>query len=272
MTDRNRSEGWKYAKDTGHKNEKLVVENINNIPEFKKILNDGEYIVKVMFDGGKNQKKVDSVIGHKTTPKPDYYVKTNMRVISPSLKKSNEGQAYLVSTDNMIDTIRYYGVEVTDNVRKGFKLFTGEDSHGVEYILSSYPKVVDENNKLSKTQIDKRLNISAISVYDKSIIDEMMVFLSNNIDIISKIVLSMGSVKESEYHADFIFYKNLIEGKDKGSIYSVESIIEKSLGCKIGIGNRFGGTSFILPWGTLQMHKGMLQFRHHRGLIDGLFS
>ena len=36
--DRNRSDGWKYAKLSGHKNEKDLFERINNRKEFREII------------------------------------------------------------------------------------------------------------------------------------------------------------------------------------------------------------------------------------------
>lgn len=270
-TNRNRSQGWKYAKETGHNNERIVAESISEMEDFNKVLNDGEYVVEVTFDGGKNQNKVDSVIGHKTTPKPDYYVKTNLRVIKPSHKKSNEGQAYLVSTDNIVKTIRYYGFNVPNIVEEGLKLFTGEDKKRVEDILLTNPSVKEENEKLAKSQRNKRLNISAIGVYDKNMLDELINFFTNNMGILCKIILSTGSVENDRYHSDYIFYKNLIEGNEKGSIFLIDDICEKSLGLKVDIGKKYGGTSFIFPWGRLQMHKGILQFRHDRDLINRLF-
>lgn len=74
---RNRSEGWKYAKLTGHQNEILIAEEIKSNENLQKRILDYANVAEstniyTVECEGMSQKKVDSVFeGKKTTSKTD---------------------------------------------------------------------------------------------------------------------------------------------------------------------------------------------------------
>ena len=78
MTNRNRAEGWKHAKLSGHNNEDLLSELIRtNVDIQKRILacvhQSDEKVVEV-HGGGLHEKNVDCILEGKTKSKTDIQV------------------------------------------------------------------------------------------------------------------------------------------------------------------------------------------------------
>ena len=95
---RDRSEGWKHAKVSGHRNEVLIAEKIMNDLDFsnqlKTIVKKDFVIRKVEADGLKNKKVID-VFGTKTTQKTDLKIFwENNSFTNISIKKSKSGQVF----------------------------------------------------------------------------------------------------------------------------------------------------------------------------------
>lgn len=97
MTDnRNRSQGWQYAKITGHTNEKMIAADVKTNTELQKRLlhaahKDNENISSVEY-GGLNEKDVPCVLGGLTKSKSDMKILlTNGESIGVSIKKSFGG-------------------------------------------------------------------------------------------------------------------------------------------------------------------------------------
>lgn len=104
---RNRGEGWKHAKISGHENEDAVYDEILENVELKnRILHaahkENRKIVSIDV-GGLNEKDVPSVMGDKTKSKSDIKVNLdNGETIGISVKKSLSGQVYLIGIDRFI--------------------------------------------------------------------------------------------------------------------------------------------------------------------------
>jgi hypothetical protein len=273
MMNRDRSQGWKYAKESGHLNEKLLSESMVVLPEIDGILKKGEVIIENSYEGAKNQGKIDSVLGHKVTPKKDNSIITNIREIKISLKKSLSGQALLTRSDYFLDTLSLiHGIKVNDTVRETLKLFTGEDTDGVKEALKN-SDVCEENSKCSVTQRNRRLNGDALYKYNEKNTSELISFITNNIKQITKTVLSTGSVMDKDQHADYILYKNLVEPTKSGNkIFKIDDIVKNCDKGEISFGLKNGGTSIQIPFGHIQMHKNMLQIHHNCNKINDLIN
>lgn len=99
----------------------------------------------------------------------------------------------------------------------------------------------------------------------------MLRFFSQNIVEITKMVLSTGSVKDTNSHAEYLYYKNLIDkSKSANSIFSIKDILKNISNGQIEFGPKNGGTTITLPFGHLQMHQGRLQFHHDFKKINNL--
>lgn len=272
---RGRSQGWKYAKESGHANEVLMsCDNGEFIKEWVEILNilkNGEVVLKIVNNAGISQKKELSVLGHKTTPKVDNVIITNFRKLKISLKKSLGGQVLLTSSDNFFNTLnKMYNVEVNSRVIETMKLFTGENSDGVREILKQN-EVNRANQKCSRNQRERRLNGEALLEHNPDNVRELLNFFSENMVEITKMVFSTGSVINKDSHADFIYYKNLVDkSKSANTIFNIEDIVKNVSNKPIVFGPKNGGTTITLPFGHLQMHKNILQIHHNYEKINFL--
>ena len=74
MSERNRAEGWKHAKLSGHSNETIITDKINSDNAFKDALAKRLNIkssLKLATVGGLNETNVLDVFGGKTKSKTD---------------------------------------------------------------------------------------------------------------------------------------------------------------------------------------------------------
>ena len=106
-TGRNRSEGWQYAKITGHENEAKIAElTMNDIEVQKKLLSCAHldsskiYISKIDF-GGLCESDVECILpGGKTKSKTDMWLfLSNGKRLNVSIKKETGGQVFLIGID-----------------------------------------------------------------------------------------------------------------------------------------------------------------------------
>ena len=80
---------------------------------------------------------------------------------------------------------------------------------------------------------------------------------------------------DKKYWAHFIFYLNLVEEITIDNKFNINDIFLKYKNLtlaqknKIAFGDRNGGTTITLPFGSVQWHLGQLQYRHD---INSLLS
>ena len=148
---RNRSEGWKHAKISGHRNEVLIAEKIMNDSDFsnqlKTILKKSFEIKKAETDGLKNKKVID-VFGTKTIQKTDLKIFwENNSFTNFSIKKSKAGQVFLISFENFIKGFELqFNLKIPKDVKRALSLFIN-GAKDIESILL--------NEKYQKT--DKKI-------------------------------------------------------------------------------------------------------------------
>lgn len=126
---RNRAEGWKHAKLTGHENEDMVKRlldtDVNYRSDFLKRIGAPHEIIIGTEVGGIHESNVPGVIGRKTKSKTVLRVfLKNGRITNISVKKSLGGQVYFVSAELFIKTFKaQFDKYIPDTVRRAIALF-----------------------------------------------------------------------------------------------------------------------------------------------------
>ena len=106
MATRNRAEGWKHAKLSGHSNEEFITNKINSDINFKESIARRLNInssLKLATVGGLNETNVLDVFGGKTKSKTDLVLDWQSGKTNISIKKSAGGQVYLIGVQRFID-------------------------------------------------------------------------------------------------------------------------------------------------------------------------
>lgn len=108
MSGRNRAEGWKHAKLTGHDNERLVAELTEGNSDVQRRLLECAHlsdvgIIDVQY-GGICETDVACVLGGKTKSKTDMWLLlSNGRRLNVSIKKDEDGQVFLIGIERFIE-------------------------------------------------------------------------------------------------------------------------------------------------------------------------
>jgi hypothetical protein len=246
---KNRSEGWKHAKISGEKNEKLVALESN-----------GEFWT--------NKKKVKSIFGDKTTPKPDLYSKTK----NFSLKKSLGGQVHLNKVDRFIRGYEIIYGPIPANVKECFYLMFGGSNHINELLNNESLK--HPNPKIRNTEIQRKtLCAETLEKYSPNKSEEFLNWLSDNIGKITEIVFKRGWAIDENQWASELLYKNKVDnGFEINETFEIDELINKVKNSKVVFGDKNGGTTIQLPFGHLQYHQNSLQFHHNYNKIKSLFT
>jgi hypothetical protein len=280
MIDRNRSEGWKHAKISGHENEDKVENLLQNNSSYqlsflKRIGKPEERITNIKI-GGLHEKNVPCIFNGETTKsKTDMYVTlsdgSNYNI---SIKKSLSGQVYLIGIDRFIKGFEMqYDTIIPDNIKRAISLFWG-----------SAPDTIDIVNKFGTSQKEyetrkHRLTAYTLRRYNNTLYDELLTWFRENIYNISDFCFSKGLAKNPEDWANVIWYKNEIGETSVDDIYLLDDLctkIQKNSVNKTFYGNIGGGTTIQLPFGFVQWHSpskkipGDMQFHHKHDEISNL--
>lgn len=130
MENRDRRSGWKHAKLSGHTNEEkaksYIETDLNDVQARLLNIVGSKSEIKKVETGGLHEKDVDSILGDKTKAKPDMYVTLeNDKVIKVSIKKSHNGQVFLITPERFIKGYEKHYDKIPSNVKKGIHLFWG---------------------------------------------------------------------------------------------------------------------------------------------------
>lgn len=264
------SDGGRKMKIEGHLNEELVSSEILNgvgCCSFNNLLYDGENVKEVKCDGIKF-KKVDSILSNKkTVSKCDLKVITSKRVINLSIKKSHSGQVHLNKVKSFIDGYEKIYSPIPDIVKESL-LFLFSGHNNVLSILNN-PKYYNESTNSMELH-HRTLTIETMNKYNPSLSIELLAWIKNNIKNIAEIVFKRGwSLNEDDW-AEYILYRNKINEEDMDDIINIDTLISKCDFEDIKFGVENGGTTILLPFGSLQYHLGGLQFHHNRKKILNL--
>lgn len=281
MENRNREEGWQYAKISGHENESLIKELLENDLEYsknflKRINRENANINEVII-GGLHETNFLSVNGNKTKSKTDLKIfLENGEIINISIKKSLAGQVYLVSSEIFIKTFeKQFKKIIPENVKEAINLFWAGNPEEAVSIIENYADQSKE--KFYNSQIrHQSLNATTLKAYSSNMYAELLNWFYNNISEITKLSFSMGAVAIHSEWSDYIWYKNLVDdGVTIDSIFSIKELCNAitALSCRyIDYGAKNGGTTIQLPFGFVQWHQSKLQFHHNYEKIANIIK
>lgn len=128
-THRNRAEGWKYAKLSGHENEELVKELFSDTGNFQtqflKRIGKSNCSIEGVDVGGLKEKNVQSILGGTTKSKTDLKITlSDGTLLKISIKKSLAGQVYLIPINHFIEgyELQYHEI-IPDDVKRAISLY-----------------------------------------------------------------------------------------------------------------------------------------------------
>jgi len=279
MNSRNRSEGWKHAKISGHLNESDITKKINNDKlyrenlEKKLILN---FKIKSATEGGLKEKNVKDVFGGSTKSKTDLKIALiNDKKINLSIKKSSGGQVYLIGVDRFINGFEIqFKKKIPQNIKQSFKLFfVGADNISKIIDKTKLNNIDDKKRKKIKIyeRRKNRITWSTFKEYDLELSNTFIEWFKENISNVFLFCFERGLSKNKVEWADFIWYKNELKENKFDFIFNIAELSKKisddSFRQMIVPGKTLGGTTIQLPFGFVQWHQGQIQFHHNLDLI-----
>lgn len=278
MEHRNRSEGWRYAKLSGHENENILAkclrENEMLQNDFLLKIGKKDCYIKEIFVGGLNETLVESVLCDHMTKS-----KTDMKIIlsdgsqyNVSIKKSKSGQVYLIDTERFIQGYEaQFEMSIPKSVRRAITLFWGcaEDTKS---IIELYGRCKTYEKK------KHRITEETLRAYDNNLAEVLLQWFKDNIINITKFCFSCGCARNHEDWANIIWYKNMVGDNQLDHIFLISDLSEKinAKRNEIAYGMRNGGTTIQLPFGFVQWHgprgmiPGKIQFHHQYDKIKKL--
>lgn len=283
LLQRDRSEGWKHAKLSGHSNEEKIFALLNNDANYKQSflqrLGKSNCQIIGLRVGGLHETDVPSIIsdGRSTKSKTDLWVSLDDGTTKNiSIKKSAGGQVFLIKTERFIEGFQnHYNVQIPERVKCAIMLFWGAKENMAEYILD----LEDTNNKIINYEKRKnRLVKAGLEKYDDSLPQELLTWFRQNIGLITDFCFARGLAKDCENWANMVWYKNMLNECSFDKLYDTEEICRR-IQAKTNInsdvvhyGNKLGGSTIQLPFGFVQWHKHCMQFHHSFEKIRVLFE
>jgi len=280
MNSRNRSEGWRHAKISGHSNESGITNLINKDKlyreELEKKLNLDSNI-KSANEGGLREKNVQDVFGKSTKSKTDLKITlVNNKKINLSIKKSLGGQVYLIGVDRFINGFEtQFRLKVPQNIKRSFKLFFAgaEDISKIIENTQLNNIIEKKRKKIKEYEIrKKRITWITLNKYDEELSNAFIKWFKNNINNIFLFCFERGLSKNESEWADFVWYKNELEENSFDYVFNIRRLSKKINKEKfkkmIVPGKTLGGTTIQLPFGFVQWHQGQIQFHHNLDLMS----
>ena len=276
MIKRNRSDGWKHAKKSGHKNEGLIAQKINKNKKFADILKSRlgkeQFVLKKAITDDIKAKHVKDVCDSKTIPKPDLRViwKGN-NFTNISIKKSIAGQVFLIGTDRFISGFeKQFNLKIPKDVERALSLFIN-GALDIDQIISNQ-SLNNINGRIIDYEKRKgRLTWETLNKYDDELADCLIEWLKKNIRNIILFCFQRGLAKNKTDWAEYVWYYNLIKENQIDSLLNLETMAEELSSVKLEKefypGKSLGGTTIHLPFGFLQWHQKKMQFHHNMDTI-----
>lgn len=170
MDHRDRATGWQHAKLSGHKNEDLVKNLLDENKDFQRSflcrVDRANARITDTSIGGLHETNVPSVNGRKTKSKTDLkvFLDTN-EVVNVSIKKSLGGQVYFVRAGLFIDTFeKQFGVKIPADVQRAINLFWAAADDAVSIVEQYSDRSIPKNYSLQLRH--GSLNATTLRAYD----------------------------------------------------------------------------------------------------------
>lgn len=278
---RNRAEGWKYAKLSGHKNEDLVKYRIDNDLHFAQNLltrlGASGRIIKETSIGGLHETNVESIISGARSTKS----KTDLKLFysdgsynNISIKKSLGGQVYFVRAGIFFECYeKQFNKVIPENVKRAISLFwaTADDAKEIIERYADKSKINEYTLQINH----ESLNAETLKNYDITLYCAMLQWFKDNAYEISLLSFASGAAKNKSDWSDHIWYINLLDENKTDEIFEIKKICvaaKKFADTETYYGNSNGGTTIQLPFGFVQWHQRKLQFHHNYDKIKKLMS
>lgn len=277
MAKRNRAEGWKHAKLTGHDNEKRVAELTKSDKNVQARLLHCAHLHNVQVTGveygGLHETNIDSVLDGKTKSKTDMWLLlSNGRKLNISIKKDNGGQVFLISISRFIEGFeKQYHTTLDTHTKRALQLYFGS-AEDTEDIIK---KIRSKNMDLELRK--HRLVADTLRIYDEKLYLNLLSWFNTNVAKIYDFCFSKGLAKHQSDHAEIVWYKNLIGENEMDKMFYLPDII-KNIPMNASYGTRNGGSTIQLPFGFVQWHSpkkvipGNMQFHHSFEKMSDLIS
>ena len=276
MSERNRAEGWKHAKLSGHSNETIITDKINTNNAFKdglaKRLNI-KSTLKLATVGGLNETNVLDVFGGKTKSKTDLVLEWNAdRKTNISIKKSAGGQVYLIGVQRFIDGFeKQFDKIIPVHVERAIRLFIA-GAHDVQELLAEKRLSTGVKAQIRVyEQVKNRLTWQTLEKYNAELSECLLDWFKGNIKELALFCFQRGLAARKEDWADFVWYHNEVQEDVKDSLFNINEMVEELASQKsiaqIVPGTVGGGTTIKLPFGFLQWHQAQIQFHHQQKVL-----
>jgi hypothetical protein len=264
-----RSDGWKTAQRSGSKSETSAARLLRHhaasgsLDYFDRFgISTPSVKPKITAVGAK---RVPALDGGTTPPKADIEIRASKTTIGVSVKSSPTGQVGLHSPHTFVAAVEAHGgYEASQALCHELQLFAGsvvlaDDIVGEQVGRPPFAqRVVSGHNRIPP--LDRRM-------YSRERLDDLVDWLTFGIVEMADVVFSKGT--SMEMHATALWY--LVPGATGGSsvdeVYLVADLLDalrvwRDAGGEVAIGHQ--GSTFELPFGSLQAHQGRLQFQHSR--------
>lgn len=278
---RNRAEGWKHAKLSGHKNEDLVKQLIDEDKEYASELlyrlGSSKKSIKETSIGGLHETNVESIIpgARKTKSKTDLKIfYTDGTYNNISIKKSLGGQVYFVRAGLFFECFeRHFNKTIPSNVKRAISLFWAA-SDDAEEIIKKYAdksKTGDYDLQIRHTS----LNAETLRNYNITLYNEMLQWFKDNAYEIAFLSFASGAAKNKSEWSDHVWYINLLDENNTDDIFEINEICDAARNCadsETYYGDSNGGTTIQLPFGFVQWHQRQMQFHHNYDKVKKLIN
>ena len=282
MVTRNRSEGWKHAKISGHANENDITNKINNNNTFRENLEKKLNLkssIKFAEVGGLNEKNVEDIFGGKTKSKTDLkIILKDKKKINISIKKSLGGQVYLIGVDRFLNGFEIqFKKKIDEDIKRAFKLFFSGANDILQIIDSAVLSKIEEEKKIKIKKYEKRkkrITWLTFEEYNLQLSLKFIEWFKQNINDIFLFCFERGLSINKEEWADFIWYKNELMENEIDFVFDIKkmykTINNNQFKQMIVQGSTLGGTTLKLPFGFVQWHQSQIQFHHNFELMNNL--
>lgn len=280
MEHRDRATGWQHAKLSGHKNEGLVKNLLDNNPEYAKdflwrLGLSGESIKDTSI-GGLHETKVPSVNGtRKTKSKTDLkiFLKSGKEV-NISIKKSPTGQVYFVRAGIFIETFEaQFKKTIPESVKRAINLFWAASDDAIPIIKQYADRSNAKNYDLQIRHAS--LNATTLKNYDETLYNDLLNWFTENAYELTALSFAMGAIRDQEEWSDFVWYINLFKENNVDAIFSIPDLCKAAASAaseETYYSSTNGGTTIQLPFGFVQWHQAQLQFHHNFDKVSSLLG
>lgn len=273
MSERNRSEGWQFAKTDGHKNEEQLGVILRESPELTNLLHDTvfsaeqKHLPEVIVDGSKH---VPSILGDHTVSKIDINLVWVTKQLGLSVKKSDGGQVWLIGLDRFLNALaKKTGQKVPQDVELVLSLFIGGQNLTNFSMEFAQGLRASANDKYHDQEVHQnRLVLESIKKIQPEALATTFDFLKKNLSLVTELSFFNGLASNAEDCAELVIYNHVHSGRNVFSKTELLAAMESSTNQDLVTpGDRNGGSTIKLPTGFLQMHKpqgsNLLQFHHN---------